>query len=348
MGRSSNRKAERRLRLGGVEAAPLVSGLRNFESLLDVKYPSWASKLDYFRGMNGREGLPAWPEWCLLPMSATQAVVSDGGKIQSPKVWIPPMQEMAALYAWRQGRGIYCFDEDLAENVLETTGIDELPVETLMHLPEWGVCVIPPKALKWGEEIQAFIAHLEWDTIAKRRELRIVLVLSGKNGIVLQNMQPLHIDSSNIREAVRDSLVASNVFKRQIPDVIELYLPQIRQIVALLIYLGSTKADIVDPLESSKTYNHKEYKVNQDAVGKYEVGFRIGATLRKNLSSQHVTTSSVSAGRQMAPHLRKAHWHHYWTGPKSSAEERQLVVRWIPPTLVGVGELIPTLRNVVG
>lgn len=35
-----------------------------------------------------------------------------------------------------------------------------------------------------------------------------------------------------------------------------------------------------------------------------------------------------------APHVRRAHWHHYWTGARESAE-RCLVLKWIPPVFVG-------------
>ncbi len=47
------------------------------------------------------------------------------------------------------------------------------------------------------------------------------------------------------------------------------------------------------------------------------------------------------------PHLRKAHWHHYWTGPKSDPDQRKLVVRWIHPVFVGQNETTPVVRRVV-
>ena len=38
--------------------------------------------------------------------------------------------------------------------------------------------------------------------------------------------------------------------------------------------------------------------------------------------------------KPIKPHMRKAHWHHFWTGSKEDPDNRQLVVRWVPPTFV--------------
>ncbi|EMO24671.1 hypothetical protein LEP1GSC170_1243 [Leptospira interrogans serovar Bataviae str. HAI135] len=32
--------------------------------------------------------------------------------------------------------------------------------------------------------------------------------------------------------------------------------------------------------------------------------------------------------KEKSPHIRRAHWHHFWAG---SNEERKLILRWLPP-----------------
>ncbi len=346
---SSNRKRERRLYLGGKDVAQVVSGLRYLESFFNTEFPSWASTLDGFRELNGRDGLPKWPECCLMPMAASGAIVSRCGEIQDPTVWILLMQEMSALYAWRQGRGVYCFDEDLANGVIQASGIDELPVEAIMHLPEWGVCIVPPKALDFPKDVLAFIAYLEWDTAVLRRELRIALLVKNGCKAALLYVQPLHIDRSTIQEALTESLTSSNFSQEDAEQVSESKLPQMRQIVALLAYLGSTSADIVDPSEKEGKGSHsRQHPQKTERIHRYDVGFRIGAQLRKVNAGEKRSSSleANSSGRGKISHMRRAHWHHYWTGPKSNPDARTLIVHWIPPTLIGAGELIPALREV--
>lgn len=49
----------------------------------------------------------------------------------------------------------------------------------------------------------------------------------------------------------------------------------------------------------------------------------------------------------MRPHIRRAHWHSYWTGKKDVQEERKLIVNWVAPTMVGDSDnVIPTIRDV--
>ncbi|MGW8286209.1 MAG: hypothetical protein ACWGPR_10875 [Candidatus Deferrimicrobiaceae bacterium] len=60
----------------------------------------------------------------------------------------------------------------------------------------------------------------------------------------------------------------------------------------------------------------------------YNVGRRMGDELRR------VYADAAASGREVAMHLRRGHWHHYWTGPKSQPEKRRLVPRFISPILV--------------
>ena len=45
------------------------------------------------------------------------------------------------------------------------------------------------------------------------------------------------------------------------------------------------------------------------------------------------------------PHVRRAHWHYFWTG-KRGADTRKLVLRWVHPVLVGNGELPTVVHNI--
>lgn len=74
-----------------------------------------------------------------------------------------------------------------------------------------------------------------------------------------------------------------------------------------------------------------------------EVGWRVGAALGR---ARAAAGSSESNGRVVAPHMRRAHWHRYWTGPRNG--QRETVVRWIPPLEINAdkGEIRPTIRPV--
>ena len=63
-------------------------------------------------------------------------------------------------------------------------------------------------------------------------------------------------------------------------------------------------------------------------------GMRVGAAIRKGYAAEKKERETLGSHASKAPHVRRAHWHHYWTGARDSAE-RALVLKWIPPVFVG-------------
>ena len=65
-----------------------------------------------------------------------------------------------------------------------------------------------------------------------------------------------------------------------------------------------------------------------------QVGWRLGAALRA-AQRYHSATRAEETDLHVLPHLRRSHWHHYWTGPLNDPEQRQLVLRYLAPISVG-------------
>lgn len=61
----------------------------------------------------------------------------------------------------------------------------------------------------------------------------------------------------------------------------------------------------------------------------HECGFEWTEAYREY---RRAKSQSRALGGSVRPHVRRAHWHHFWTGPRDG--ERELVCHWIPPTLV--------------
>lgn len=73
----------------------------------------------------------------------------------------------------------------------------------------------------------------------------------------------------------------------------------------------------------------------------YEVGFNIGNKLRLFEND----SSGLHAGPR--PHIRRAHWHTFLTGPRSV--ERYKLLKWLPPLPVNFdsdNDIIPTIKKV--
>ncbi len=373
MGRSSRRKQERRNYHDMVGNTGIVAAIRRIESQCTSTWPSWIESLDFVRAGRGHNGIPDWPDWCIVPMGLINNLLRaqiHWDESQASDFLLPDDMDVtvtswvAAIYAWRQGKGIYYFDETLAEALLETEGTDALPTEALMHLPEWGICVVVPQRLQPLLGCSAFLAHLEWDFWGHWRELHVTFVTLNREGFQWSGPGPLCLESDTLSQAIDGSVRfylgkdaerfhynwSEQTMNEQVAVRSDSKRKAYQPILALLAYLGSTRADIADPSNRPvMKSDRKRHEATAGAIKSYEVGYRIGAQLRKGgCARDGGLERDGGADKTVAPHMRRAHWHHYWTGPKSNPNQRELIVRWVHPILVGGKDTIPTVRRVVG
>lgn len=104
-------------------------------------------------------------------------------------------------------------------------------------------------------------------------------------------------------------------------------------ILSMVLYVCSVNADI-----SGTPVRPKSVKTKRGArwfpPGKptvWEVGYREGPILGRALRLASTRDGLASSG--VRPHVRRAHYHHYWVG---SGVYRKSELRWLPPIFVNV------------
>lgn len=133
--------------------------------------------------------------------------------------------------------------------------------------------------------------------------------------------------------------------------------------ISLLLYLASATAEISSE-EGEKPQNPTPKRTRRgerlfppDTETYWQTGYRLGAALRA--ARRQATASATESEpqderprrRRPVAHIRRAHWHTYWVGPRKEPARRERTVKWIPPLLVGADdpeELIPTVYPVKG
>lgn len=125
--------------------------------------------------------------------------------------------------------------------------------------------------------------------------------------------------------------------------------------VAASYYLASKNAEIkeVKIPQSQRTIAPVKGKgrPKRVAIKAYQVGYTFGKSFEQQVTAQNTVRDQAVGQRNgltVRPHVRRAHWHHYWTG----AGRTILEVRWIQPTLVLPNEKketeLATIRKVSG
>lgn len=100
--------------------------------------------------------------------------------------------------------------------------------------------------------------------------------------------------------------------------------------VNLMLYVSATEPDL-EEVPVPTVSGRRVLSPRSPAV--HRLGFRVGAVLR---AARAASSDSTGTGGGVTPHLRRAHWHRYWTGPRTG--ERRLVLRWVSQTFVNADQ----------
>lgn len=350
--------------------------LSGYLSRYAAKYPNAWKRYDDLRAARGKE-LPDWPAWCWCPLAGAYAIISGGGNNRLQFEQLPDIGILGALAAWRMTQGIYRFDSDVFAALWDTPMAGKIPVEILYRLPEWCVYIeAPPGYTLYTLPLAGWFTYLEYDAQSGRTELRFVFDLHPRGMSVFM----LHLTATTIEQCIQDVVLVSQHQALQIQapsnlrpedygtaypdgalllqDLPSLLAPVLSSIVSIVLYLCSVSADIADlrskrerpanPVPRKTKKGLRTFPLDGGATT-WLVGYRIGASLRLAAGGGEGKERSGAepgeAGRSSPrPHIRRAHWHTYLTGPRDRPQKP--VLKWLPPTPVGAGEIVPTIREV--
>lgn len=320
------------------------------------RYPHAWKQAAKLRAAKGSPQLGNWPNWCFLPMAGAAAIVCSVGSLSPSQV--PEVAPLAALIDWRMTKGIYRFDRDVLQEIFKTPLDKDLPIELLFRAPEWCVYVeMPENGVLEGapaasyERLRGFFAHLEWDVNAKHAELRFLLDYEQGLAAHMVNLTRPTLEQCLV-DTFEEGIDIAGTSLSKLPDRAlvdegsRAYAELLAPLVSTYLYLCSTNPEIYaadgsDSLPGNpvprRTKKHSREIFAAKGVGEWNVAWRFGAALRTARSRS--STVGTGTGTRKRPHIRKAHWHTYWTGPRAPerSAERELVLRWIPPVAVNVG-----------
>lgn len=261
---------------------------------------------------------------------------------------------VTAYRRWRDCKHIYRFDATLNEELFNQPLDDNLPKALFDYLP-YDICFIDCSSTANFEEGDWDIAGF-WvfrstspSDDGSKMEDRLHMLCLTCGGYL--NEESLTLDNPTISGIVNKVLDGCRdvLGKIDLPDSYcgqgfldeEALTLRITKVLNLVLYVCSVNADITQayqPSPSPKKENPKKRNRKSQAYI-YDVGFRIGPALGAVRSQKTLPISG--AGSAKAPHVRRAHWHHYWKGPMDG--ERKLILKWISPINVNMSLGAPSL-----
>lgn len=304
-----------------------------------------------------------WPSWCLLPAPVLHMVLPGRDPIGSPNLERRNalIDRVLGLYAWHQGRTVWRFDPDTTKALVASENLDTIPAEVLRRLPQWGVYIQMPDGIYPGETTgcEGVLARLTtamgFDFGAEDApvlEIQYDVPATGGIGetmslIPLVDGIPLADALELVRRAVRRRASVEHQLDLTSMEPVDAEVDSLRPWLALLMYLCSKGADLSEPPTQREPEHRNDHRSVRSPAKRIDVGFRIGAAIRR--AGAATGGGQVEpTGRTVAPHLRRAHFHTFYSGKGSRSDptKRRAEVRWLPPIPVGVGEIEPVVRPV--
>ena len=247
---------------------------------------------------------------------AQMALLSDKNTSQLTKI-------IAVNNYYFSGRQVYKFDDTLSELLVEQSKSDlRISVEALDQLPiaHFYIMRKSPNV----PNSQGFFFSYTGDMIyiadvCERSENDRTYSLNVVNG-------------KNISEIIETdfSVEYGKVAARKAePELNKLY-AKIAEYFQFVLYLSAINSEIAPVTKGAvvkRQAGQREYK-QKGRSEMSEVGYKVGASIRKSLESRSnvVYVGEHAKGSPKSPHIRRSHFHSYWTG---SGENKELVVKWI-------------------
>jgi hypothetical protein len=310
-------------------------------------------------------GWPEWPEWCWLPVEAcwvwafrrTVPGAARAGPAEL-KEWrsAPPEGEkhlavelqgaawqLAPAASWRVTRGIYRFHPELRRALLQTP-VGEVAPEVFLRLPEWCVYLdLDDSEEVAGGRANGFFAHLDWNP--RKRDAPVLRLELAVHGGRPQRWFLCELPLRHRTLAEAWSEFGSETHEQKGTE--SEWSSAMRVCLPLLLYLASDVPEVRHRREPGRRPERRGPERDSGGPNWWEVGYRIGAVLGRAREPRPEVPAEApaEAGRAPVPHVRRAHYHLYWTG----SGRREPRVRWLHPILVGDRdghELPPTIRRV--
>ena len=318
------------------------------EKLMAQKYPDLEKHVTTL--LDAKETFSDWPDWCYLPMSATNEILTLGIDNAFTRQYIAnhlsDIYMISAMIPWQTSKIVYRFDDALADALMEhTEPCENIPVDMILHLPYPCVFIEQPPGVPGCEGVFVFLeSDNRYPNVV---ELRMHYAFSDGN--IAATYFQWGVNETISQQMVEDNLEVINRIKR-VPELTvptETYdtiLKQRGKHLNMLLYLMTQDADIVRKSPEPRIRGERRQTAAYSDV-LYTGGY-VGSAIRKakteserelkvyDSESKQETTYSVR------PHIRKAHWHLYWTGPGKSIPK----TKWILPIFVKGGNAdVPTV-----
>ena len=318
----------------------------DFLKKMSARYPGMWDEIEQFRALNGSSPRLSWEPWCYIPTIASLSILRqrfhfEGDLHQLPRDQIEAIASMAAYFSalapWRQSKEVYVMDEGMQELLFDQAGDLSLDADILLRLSYPCFYIqFSPAVVFADEQYHGVFVHLDDNFVEHQQQLTLIFLRpDGESTMIV----PIHLEAKTISESMA---ITERLIMRTLPDKASAVTQQfelLRRTMQLVLYICAQNAEITPSPEQVSHTKRSSAGVIVDRyaeIRKWDVGIRVGNAVRNYRRQQETmpVDDLVRTHASPRPHMRRGHWHHFWTGPKNKPAERKLILQWVTPTFV--------------
>jgi hypothetical protein len=253
---------------------------------------------------------------------------------------------------WRITQGIYRIDPSVYASLIDTPPA-KIPASVLTRLPEWAVYVeTPGLMLPAGPGFSAtplrgvWARHDQGPGGAAAARLSVMPDIDAGDPL-MPPVQTIPLRDASIEDCVQESL--DDYLARNGSQQLGMSAAQaahdiaswLRPVVNLLLYLCTGPefthyGQLGEPINPAPIFTRRGlrfFPAQKPQV--WDVSVRLGNAIRRAERTEGLIELEGNRG-PMRAHIRRAHWHLYWTGSRTG--QRRPLVKWLPPIPVNVDD----------
>jgi hypothetical protein len=286
MGKSS--RAKQLARASRAPGHPAVTGaierLGAAIARLETEAPGWQAEMDLLRASRDERGGDDWPEWCLVPGEAPYAIATANGMVNTEVINMTAVDQMAAFYAWLQGKNIWQVDPDMATALLRTDMDAEIPIGILYYLPMWGPYILAPAGCgEWPTGVFGIMVHLDWDMGNRVPVLRLLVDYGGARWESVRLIMRARSMGGMLDDTIKTAREsAERLGIDSADDTLSDKAAVIRAGISIALYSCSKQRDIVDPVRPGADLDRPRAVGRRFQPRRMELGYRVGAAMRRS------------------------------------------------------------------
>lgn len=291
-----------------------------------------------------------WPATVYLPLeyageATLAAIQTRGDTVRGPAELSPAAVTTQCLGTWRMTQGIYRIDPTLYAALVDTPITGDIPAEVLTYLPEWCVYVETPGMTVPSTTDDVPVLGLWYWLDANPRcglTLCIGIDIGRQPPLIVQHVPLIGTIEQAIDETMRewtDAYARGNAKRLPPPDYAAAARAWLPPVLSLVLYLCSRASDISGRGQPGNPTAHHARRQGDRLYAasgprRWDVGVRLGAALRAAYAGTGGDAGDERPRSAMRPHIRRAHWHTYLSGPRGHERNREL--KWMPPLAVAI------------